>query len=67
MKNKFKNLPMEYLKKIIRDQPEDSEARLFAQLELERRQFWKGNIISWIALAISFASLILSAYKIFFH
>lgn len=67
MTSKFENATDEELLRILEFQPGDSEARVWAKLELEirkdRRQFWRKDIIAWIALVLSVCSLLLNGYR----
>lgn len=68
MKNKFDTYSDEELAKIIQIHPENSEAFLLAKLTIEKRidrkQFWRKDIISWVALILSICSLLLNGYRI---
>lgn len=67
-KSRFDAYSDEELAKILQNQRENSEAFLFAKLTIEkrrdRRQFWRKDIIAWIALILSTCSLILNGYRI---
>lgn len=63
MRKEFSSKSVEELEVILQKSPPDSGIYQAAKRELERRRFWKKDIISWVSLIFSAAALILHFLK----